>query len=253
MKLDIEHLTVRYGVREALRDVSFQLRSGQVLAVIGPNGAGKSTLIRVLSGVIPAQSGRALLDGTDLARLSPSERARHIAVVPQARSLPPDFTGYETVMLGRTPHLNWLGRLSPADEAAIQRAIERTRTGEFAARRVGELSGGEQQRLLLARALAQEAPLLLMDEPTTHLDLKFQISLMETTRDLAHAAQADGGHAVLVVMHDLHLVARYADVVILLVNGGIRAAGSPAEVLTPEVLAPAYDVPAEAVQNLSTD
>ena len=247
MKLEVRHLAVNYGAREALRDISFELQAGQVLAVIGPNGAGKSTLLRALSGVAAAQAGQALLDGADLGRLSAVDRARRMAVVPQARSLPPDFSGFETVMLGRTPHLNWLGHLAAADEAAIQRAMQRTRTSDLAGRRVGELSGGEQQRLLLARALAQEAPLLLMDEPTTHLDLKYQLSLMETVRDLAHG---EGGHAVLVVMHDLHLVARYADAVLLLVGGTVRALGRPAEVLRPDVLAPAYDLPAEVVRSL---
>lgn len=247
MKLSVDDLKVTYGSREALRGISFELQSGQVLAVIGPNGAGKSTLIRALSGVVKPQAGRSLLDGCDLATLSPIERARRMAVVPQARNLPPDFSGYETIMLGRTPHLNWLGQLGKADEAAIQAAIRRTHTEDLVERHVGELSGGEQQRLLLARALAQDAPLLLMDEPTTHLDLKYQLTLMETIRELATAAPPQTAHAVLVVMHDLHLVARYADRVLLLVDGQVFASGLPAEVLTAPVISRAYDVPESAL------
>ncbi len=247
MKLSVDDLKVTYGSREALRGIRFELQSGQVLAVIGPNGAGKSTLIRALSGVINPQAGQALLDGCDLATLSPIERARRMAVVPQARNLPSDFSGYETIMLGRTPHLNWLGQLGKADEAAIQTAIRRTHTEDLVERRVGELSGGEQQRLLLARALAQDAPLLLMDEPTTHLDLKYQLTLMETIRELATAVPPQTAHAVLVVMHDLHLVARYADHVLLLVDGRVFASGSPAEVLTTPVISRAYDVPESAL------
>jgi len=205
MRLDVQSLVVRYGLRVALNGVSFSLNSGEVLAVIGPNGAGKTSLLRALSGIQPAESGQMLLDGRDVAKLSPVERARWMAVVPQARQLPALFTGYQTVMLGRTPHINWLGRTLPQDEAAVHQAMQRTGTLELAERRVDELSGGEQQRLLLARALAQGSPLLLLDEPTTHLDLHYQISLMDNIRSLAH----DDGLAVLLVTHDLHLVARY--------------------------------------------
>mgnify|MGYP001466646413 FL=1 len=243
MRLDVQSLVVRYGLRVALNRVSFSLNSGEVLAVIGPNGAGKTSLLRALSGIQPAESGQMLLDGRDVAKLSPVERARWMAVVPQARQLPALFTGYQTVMLGRTPHINWLGRTLPQDEAAVHQAMQRTGTLELAERRVDELSGGEQQRLLLARALAQGSPLLLLDEPTTHLDLHYQISLMDNIRSLAH----DDGLAVLLVTHDLHLVARYSNRVALLVGGELLSQGTPQEVLTPDLLSRAYQIPAEAV------
>ncbi|HNR47045.1 MAG TPA: ABC transporter ATP-binding protein [Anaerolineaceae bacterium] len=243
MRLDVQSLVVRYGLRVALNGVSFSLNSGEVLAVIGPNGAGKTSLLRALSGIQPAESGQMLLDGRDVAKLSPVERARWMAVVPQARQLPALFTGHQTVMLGRTPHINWLGRTLPQDEAAVHQAMQRTGTLELAERRVDELSGGEQQRLLLARALAQGSPLLLLDEPTTHLDLHYQISLMDNIRSLAH----DDGLAVLLVTHDLHLVARYSNRVALLVGGELLSQGTPQEVLTPDLLSRAYQIPAEAV------
>lgn len=243
MRLDVQSLVVRYGLRVALNGVSFSLNSGEVLAVIGPNGAGKTSLLRALSGIQPAESGQMLLDGRDVAKLSPVERARWMAVVPQARQLPALFTGHQTVMLGRTPHINWLGRTLPQDEAAVHQAMQRTGTLELAERRVDELSGGEQQRLLLARALAQGSPLLLLDEPTTHLDLHYQISLMDNIRSLAH----DDGLAVLLVTHDLHLVARYSNRVALLVEGELLSQGTPQEVLTPDLLSRAYQIPAEAV------
>lgn len=243
MRLEVQSLVVRYGLRVALNGVSFSLNSGEVLAVIGPNGAGKTSLLRALSGIQPAESGQMLLDGRDVAKLSPVERARWMAVVPQARQLPALFTGHQTVMLGRTPHINWLGRTLPQDEAAVHQAMQRTGTLELAERRVDELSGGEQQRLLLARALAQGSPLLLLDEPTTHLDLHYQISLMDNIRSLAH----DDGLAVLLVTHDLHLVARYSNRVALLVAGELLSQGTPQEVLTPDLLSRAYQIPAEAV------
>jgi len=243
MRLEVQSLVVRYGPRVALNGVSFSLNSGEVLAVIGPNGAGKTSLLRALSGIQPAESGQMLLDGRDVAKLSPVERARWMAVVPQARQLPALFTGHQTVMLGRTPHINWLGRTLPQDEAAVHQAMQRTGTLELAERRVDELSGGEQQRLLLARALAQGSPLLLLDEPTTHLDLHYQISLMDNIRSLAQ----DDGLAVLLVTHDLHLVARYSNRVALLVAGELLSQGTPQEVLTPDLLSRAYQIPAEAV------
>jgi iron complex transport system ATP-binding protein len=241
--LDIKSLSVAYGTRLVLHEVSFELPSGCMLAVIGPNGAGKTTLIRALTGILIPQSGQILIDGRDINHLTAAERARRIAVVPQARQLPPAFTAWETVLLGRTPHLNWLGQTSRRDEEITRQAMERTHTFELAERPVGELSGGEQQRLLLARALAQAAPILLMDEPTAHLDLKYQYSLLEEVRLLAQKDRL----SVLVVLHDLNLVARYADQAALLVDGKLRALGPTTEVLTGDVLSEAYQVPLEVL------
>ncbi len=237
--LEIQNLSTTYGARVALKNVSFNLPTGQILAVIGPNGAGKSTLIRTLSGGLRPQSGCMQLDGQDLTRFSIGERARHIAVVPQAAQLPPAFTAWEMVLLGRTPYLNWLGQTSAKDQELARRAMSRTDTLELVDRLVGELSGGEQQRLMLARALTQSAPLLLMDEPTAHLDLQYQLNLLQLIRSLV---QQDG-LTVLIVMHDLNLVARFADRVILLLNGELKAEGDPQTVLTSEILSRAYRVP----------
>jgi ABC-type cobalamin/Fe3+-siderophores transport system ATPase subunit len=237
--LQAESIRVRYGDRPVLTDISFQVASGTILGVIGPNGAGKTTLVRALSGVIPLTAGRILAQGKDVAALSPVERARLIAVVPQARSLPPSFTGWQMVLLGRTPHLNWLGHVSAKDERCVQQALERAQALDLAGRLLGELSGGEQQRLLLARALAQDAPILLLDEPTTHLDLQHQIGLLDKVSELARSE----GLAVVVALHDLNLVSRYADQVALLVEGSLRAMGTPEEILQPDLLGQVYHVP----------
>lgn len=241
--LQISDLKVAYHERLVLRGISLTLAAGQILAVIGPNGAGKSTLIRAVSGVIPLAGGQVRVDGRDLQTLSVTERACQMAVVPQARSLPPAFTAWETVLLGRTPHLNWFGQLSERDEIAARHAMEQTQTLALAERRVGELSGGEQQRLLLARALAQEAPLLLLDEPTTHLDLQYQFSLLEQVRQLVLEREL----TAVLALHDLNLVARYAGQVALLVDGELRALGKPADVLTPEILSPAFHIPLQVL------
>jgi iron complex transport system ATP-binding protein len=241
--LEIVSLTVNYGIHPALHEVSLSVRRGETLALIGPNGAGKTTLIRAASGVLKMQAGTVWVAGQDIRRMSPAERARRIAVVPQARNLPDDFTVWQTAMLGRTPHLDWLGHPGPRDGEQVRWALERTGALELAERLIGQLSGGEQQRVLLARALAQDTPILLLDEPTTHLDLRHQSGLLSLVRKLAR----ERGLAVLMALHDLNLAALYADRVALLVSGRIQAAGSPQEVLTAPRLADAYGVPVEVI------
>lgn len=246
--LQVEGLCVNYGDRPVLKNIGFQVQPGKILSLIGPNGAGKTTLIRAISGVVPLCAGRVCVEGSDLSRMTTAERARRLAVVPQARNLPPAFTGWELVALGRTPHLNWLGQISPKDEERVRFALERARAQDLADRRVGDLSGGEQQRLLLARALAQEAPLLLLDEPTTHLDLQYQIGLLDEVQRLA---QQDG-ITVVVALHDLNLVSRYSDQVVLLVNGQLRAEGTPEAVLNPELLGEVYHLPLQVLNNTAS-
>ncbi len=243
--LRIENLCVDYGSRRVLHDVSLDVQSGEVVALIGPNGAGKSTLIRAVSGVVPVRSGHVHTNGDDFRSLTHIQRARYLAVVPQAVSLPPAFTVWETVLLGRTPYLGFLGQPSQADEYLARCALERVHALEFAERRVGELSGGEAQRVLLARALCQSTPILLLDEPTAHLDLQYQVSLLQLVYELAHHDHL----AVLVALHDLNLAAHYADRVALLVGGRINAIGTPREVLTSELISQAYCLPVQVVEH----
>jgi iron complex transport system ATP-binding protein len=241
--LRIENLTVNYGKRHVLQHVTLVVESGEVVALVGPNGAGKSTLIRAASGVVPIEGGEIHINGSALSQLTTMERARIIAVVPQARSLPPAFTVYESVLLGRTPHLGWLGRTGPRDHERVQYALEHTQMLPLAERYVGELSGGEQQRVLLARALAQDTPVLLLDEPTTHLDLQHRESLIRLIRELAVKKNL----AILMVLHDLNLAGLYADRVALLVDGQLQAVGSPNEVLTEANLSRVYQIPVRVI------
>jgi iron complex transport system ATP-binding protein len=166
------------------------------------------------------------------------QRARFMAVVPQARQLPGAFSVYQTVALGRTPYLGWLGKTGKSDDLAVQKALEQTQLSQLAERMVGSLSGGEQQRVLLARALAQSTPILLMDEPTTHLDLEHQTVLLNLVRSLA----AEQNLAVLAALHDLNLASLYADRVALIAAGKIQAVGTPQQVLTSEQLSRVYHV-----------
>lgn len=243
--LKIEGMTVYYDQRCALRDISVEVQRGQVMALIGPNGAGKSTLIRAASGILPLRSGKIRTNGDEFSSMTPMQRARVLAVVPQAVSLPPAFTSRETVLMGRTPYLNFLGQTSEADEEIVRLCLERVDALELAERRVGELSGGEQQRILLARALAQTTPILLLDEPTAHLDMQYQVALMQTICELAHTDNL----AVMVAMHDLNLAASYADQVALLVHGNLEAVGSPSEVLTREKISQAYHLPVQVIEH----
>lgn len=242
--LKIQNLSVNYGSRRILHEVSLDVQSGEILALIGPNGAGKSTLIRAASGVIP-YIGHVRTNGDDFASLSTLQRARYIATVPQAVSLPPAYTVWETVLLGRTPYLGFLGQPSRKDEEIARQSLARVSALPFADRRVGELSGGEQQRILLARALCQSTPILLLDEPTAHLDLQYQVGLLELVHELAHRDKL----AVLIALHDLNLAAHYADRVALMVAGNIKSIGKPQEVLRPELIEEAYCLPVQVIKH----
>jgi iron complex transport system ATP-binding protein len=237
--LAIEHLSVAYQNRVALRDVSLEARSGEIVVLIGPNGAGKSTLLRAIAGTLAPDAGRVCLDGADMAGLLPAERARLVAVVPQAARLPEAFTVAEVVLMGRNPHLPRFGGERPSDYLAAQQAMQRTDTWPLAERRVGELSGGEQQRVLIARALAQEPRVLLLDEATAHLDLRHQLATLRLARKLARS-----GLLVVAALHDLNLAAQHADRLALLDGGVLLASGAPAQVLKPELLRQAYGVAA---------
>jgi iron complex transport system ATP-binding protein len=241
--LEIQSLSVKYGNKPVLQAISLSVKRGETLALIGPNGAGKTTLIRAASGVQKTHSGAVCVDGRPLHHLSPAQRARLMAVVPQARSLPETFSARQTVMLGRTPYLDWLGTPGPRDREQVEWALRRAGALELAERPIGELSGGEQQRVLLARALAQDTPILLLDEPTTHLDLRHQAGLLSLVQALAR----ERGLAVLMALHDLNLAALYADRVALLVGGRLQSVGSPAEVLTSPRLTAAFGVPVEVI------
>lgn len=242
--LKIQNLSASYHGHQVLHDVSFEVHHGEVLALIGPNGAGKSTIIRAVSGVIPS-TGSVHTNGNDFHALDPMQRARYVAVVPQAISLPPAFSVWETVLMGRTPYLGFLGNASAHDEELTREALSRVNALSFTDRRISELSGGEAQRILLARALCQSTPILLLDEPTSHLDLQYQVSLLELIRDLAHKEKL----TVLIALHDLNLAARYADRVALLVGGKLDAVGTPRDVLTPEKISNAYCLPVQVVEH----
>jgi ABC-type cobalamin/Fe3+-siderophores transport system ATPase subunit len=241
--LEIQSLTVRLSDRLILDRINLHARSGEVVALIGPNGAGKTTLIRAVSGVLRPEAGRVLVGGEDIASMQPALRAARLAVVPQARNLPEAFTVWETVLMGRTPYLGWLGRPDKQDLERVEWALAQTESLPLRDRWMCQLSGGEQQRVLLARALAQETPILLLDEPTAHLDLRYQASLLGMVQRLAHEQRL----TVLAAIHDLNLTPLYTDRVALLSGGRLQAVGNPAEILTSRRLSEVYQAPVNVV------
>jgi iron complex transport system ATP-binding protein len=235
--LDARSVTVRYGDRAALDDVSLQVQQGEWVCLIGPNGAGKSSLLRAITGLV-AHSGELALGGATTAGMHARERAKRVAFVPQSPELPPDMTGAEYVMLGRTPYISYLGVESLHDREVVASVLSRLELEELARRRLGALSGGERQRLVIARALAQDAPLLVLDEPTSALDIGHQAQALELVDRLRH----ESGLGVVAAMHDLTLAGMYADRIVLLDGGRAVASGPPADVLHADVLARLYGV-----------
>lgn len=246
--LKINNLSVFYGDRQILHDIQLEVHSGEIVALLGPNGAGKSTLIRSISGVIPIRSGNIFVDQKDVTSLSTMERARHISVVPQAISMPPAFTVWETVLLGRTPYLNFLGQTSAKDEAIARQALEQVDVVHLIDKRMDEISGGEQQRVLLARTLAQDTPILLMDEPTTHLDISHQIDLLKLITKQAREKNL----TVLIALHDLNLASMFADRIAIVQHGLLCVAGTPQETLTSDIINSVYHVPVHVVSHPET-
>ncbi|MFP3942819.1 MAG: ABC transporter ATP-binding protein [Alphaproteobacteria bacterium] len=227
------------GSRPVLREVSVTVRPGEMAGLVGPNGAGKTTLLRVLNGLLRPRAGRVTLEGTDLDALPPRLRARKIAWLPQHQPVHWPLTAARLVALGRLPHQDPFRAPGPAEAAVLHRVMRETDTAAFAERRVNSLSAGERARVLLARALAVEAPFLLADEPVAALDPYHQLHVMELLQ-----ARAAAGTGVLVVLHDLTLAARFCNRLILLHEGRVAAAGRPGEVLNPERLESVYQVEA---------
>lgn len=234
--LAVEDVHFSYRGTPVLQGLSLKARTGELVGIVGPNGSGKTTLLRLISGVARPSRGSISVDGTDLATLKASHRARLVAVVPQAPHLPPEFTTLELVLLGRNPHLRLLQWEGRHDLEVVLSAMEMTGILHLAKRPVGTLSGGERQRALVAMALAQEAPVLLLDEPTSSLDLAHQTSIM----DLVSAIQRERGGIALVAMHDLTLAAQYCQRLVMLSAGRGYADGPPQAVLTPENISRVY-------------
>ncbi len=235
-------ITFAYGDTIVLDGVGVTARSGRVVGLIGPNGSGKTTLLRTLYAALQPRAGVVSLDDVAVASYTPRERARRLAVVAQEGSGDLPLTVTDLVLLGRSPHLSTFQRHSGDDYRIAAAALRRVGARHLADRVYAGLSGGEKQRVLIARALAQQADHLLLDEPTNHLDIRYQHEVLRLIRDL--------GVCTVIVLHDLNLAARYCDELVLLDEGQVSAAGTPDDVLRPEVLEPVYEI---GVQQVATD
>jgi iron complex transport system ATP-binding protein len=246
--LEGEDLGFAYGGHAVLADVDVQAGAAEWIGIIGPNGCGKTTLVRLLSGVATPQAGVVRLGGRPLATLRRRELARRVAVLPQDAWLDFPFTALEVVLMGRAPHLPALRFPNVRDVRIAREALARLEVGDLERRPLDHLSGGERQRVLLARALAQEPEVLLLDEPTTHLDLRHQAGICDIVRDL----QRQRGLTVIAVLHDLNLAAMYCDRLVLLAAGRVAREGTPADVLTADTLSAAYSARVHVGVNAAT-
>ncbi|MFB8266500.1 ABC transporter ATP-binding protein [Streptomyces sp. NPDC055955] len=231
-RLSTSALTLAYEDRTVVHDLDLAVPDGRVTVIVGPNACGKSTTLRALGRLLRPRSGSVLLDGEALTKLPTKKIAQQIGLLPQTPVAPEAITVTDLVARGRQPHQHWWQQWSDADERAVTEAMERTDVAALADRSVDELSGGQRQRVWIAMALAQETELLLLDEPTTYLDIAHQVEVLDLVRQLNH----DKDRTVVLVLHDLNQAARYADHLVAMKSGRIVAEGPPAEVVTADLV-----------------
>ncbi|MFI6296516.1 ABC transporter ATP-binding protein [Nonomuraea sp. NPDC050790] len=247
-RLRAHDLSLRYGERVVAENLSIDIPDGSLTMIVGPNACGKSTLLRALARLLRPEHGSVVLDGEDIARYPSKEVARRLGLLPQTSIAPDGITVADLVARGRFPHQRFLRQWSADDDVAVAAALERTNTSELAGRYVDELSGGQRQRVWLAMALAQETPLLLLDEPTTYLDITHQVEVL----DLCAELQESGERTIVVVLHELNLAARYATHLIAMRDGKIVAHGSPRDIVTPELIETVYRLPCSIIDDPET-
>jgi iron complex transport system ATP-binding protein len=247
--LEAQNLSLGYGDRHVVRDLSLTVPPGRVTIVVGPNACGKSTFLRGLARLLPPSSGAVLLDGKAIQQIPSREVARRLGMLPQGPVAPAGITVTDLVSRGRHPHQGWFRRWTAEDDEAVGAALAATGTLDLASRAVDELSGGQRQRVWIAMALAQRTGILLLDEPTTYLDVSHQVEVLDLLTDLNEAE----GATVVMVLHELNLACRYADHLIVMKDGEVVTAGVPGEVLTEEVVADVFGMPCRVVPDPVSD
>jgi iron complex transport system ATP-binding protein len=243
--LTAEELTLAYGERTVIEGLDLVVPGGRITAIVGANACGKSTLLRSMSRLLSPRAGRVLLDGKAVHRMPAKELARTLGLLPQSPIAPEGITVADLVGRGRHPHQGVFSRWSREDDAAVAAALEATQTTTLADRAVDELSGGQRQRVWIAMALAQQTDLLLLDEPTTFLDVAHQVEVLDLLTDLNRSR----GTTIVMVLHDLNLAARYADHLVALAGGRIHAAGTPAEVLTEDSVRAVFGLDSRVIED----
>ncbi len=243
-----ENLAVAYDENIVIGDLNMQISQGKITAIIGPNGCGKSTVLKAVGRILKPKRGMVYLNGDDIRRLGTKEVAQKMAVLPQSPQAPAGLTVGELVAYGRFPHQRGFGKLKPDDKEIIRWALEVTKLTELETTAVDNLSGGQRQRVWIAMALAQQTDLILLDEPTTYLDLAYQLEVLE----LLYRLNREQGCTIVMVLHDLNLAARFSDYMIATRCGDIIKHGTPEEVMTPEVLKETFHIDAEIVKEPRT-
>ena len=239
MKLKIKNVEFSYTSRPVLKDICLELAATEMLGVVGPNGAGKSTFIRCLNNILTPQKGTILLDGEEIRKMRRLALAKKIGYVPQSTAQVFSATVFDTVLMGRRPHLSW--QSSKKDEKIVLETLEMLNIVEIAMSDINELSGGQQQKVFIARALAQEPEVLLLDEPTSNLDIRHQLEVMNIIQNLVREKKL----TVIMAIHDLNLASRYAEKIIMMHSGKVFSAGVPAAVFTPDNIEQVYGVTAK--------
>lgn len=250
MALSVEKLTIDVADKTILQDVSLMFSPGKITSVIGPNGAGKSTLLKAAAGINSKYKGNVLVDGENIKKINRSKLARTLAVLPQGMQIPSDITVERLVDYGRFPYRSWFRRGNPKeDQEAVEWAMSVTRVQHLRKQQVSSLSGGERQRAWIAMALAQKPQILLLDEPTTYLDIAHQLEVLEVVKKI----NKDWGMTVIMVLHDLNQAAKYSHELVVVKDKGIFAQGSPNDVLTPAFLSDVFGVKAVKYRSESGD
>jgi len=237
-RLGAEGVTLRYGERTISTNLSLSLPDASFTVIVGPNACGKSTLLRALSRLLPPTSGRIVLDGRSIAELPAKDLARRLGLLPQSAIAPDGIAVADLVARGRYPHQSFLRQWSKADEAAVEQAMQATQVMDLAERSIDQLSGGQRQRVWIAMVLAQDTPILLLDEPTTFLDMAHQVELLDLLAQL-HAT----GRTIVAVLHDLNQACRYATHLVAMRDGAVVAEGSPTGIVTEELVATVFNLP----------
>ncbi|MBV7294637.1 ABC transporter ATP-binding protein [Corynebacterium sp. TAE3-ERU12] len=242
------NLSANYGGADILHDLDVTIPAGKVTSIIGPNGCGKSTLLRTLAGLLDPRTGEVTVAGRPLGDYRRRELAQHIAMLPQMPSAPEGMLVGDLVALGRHPHQSWIRQWTADDAEQVMQALNLTNSGEFADRPLDSLSGGQRQRAWLSMALAQDAELLLLDEPTTYLDIAHAIDIL----NLVSGLPQETGSTVLMVLHDLNLAIRYSDHLVVMGQGRVAATGNPDDIITAELLRDVFRLDAIVIEDPET-
>lgn len=240
-----EKLDFSYGERSILENLSIQMNKGLFYSIIGPNGSGKTTLLKLIARILPTEHKRVFINGDDIDTLKPKDMAKRVSVVPQITDMQYEFSVYDIVMMGRAPYTSRFGKANTVDEESVIKAMKETGVYAFRDKKITQLSGGELQRVILARAIAQETEIMLLDEPISHLDIGYQYEISELVYDLCKTK----GITVINIVHDLNIAMRYSDQIFMLKDGAIYGAGKPEDVITKTSIKDVYAVDVELIDH----